>query len=145
MAAAFAVVVASCSNGLSRDDLVESFLASNPDATAEQAGCVVDRLIDDHTLDGVDRELGEPRRTPAFVRSQYEAEFLCGRTDDVRNQVLALLLERDLDPADADCVADELTSLFDADDLDVLIDGVMTDEFFDDYFVAVETCDALPE
>ncbi len=144
MLVALALLAASCSRDLTRADLVESFQASHPDATADQAGCVVDRLIDDHGLDGVERELDEPVRSSLFARSQYEAEFLCGRTDDVRDQVLALLVDRRLDPDDAECVADELTARLDADDLDVLIDGTMTDDFFDDYFVAVESCDALP-
>ncbi len=137
-------LTASCSNELDEDDLVESYQTSHDDAGAELASCVVGSLVDQYEVAGVQAELEAVTPSAAFVESQYRAQFHCGQTDDVQAQLTEMLIERDLSDEQADCVAAALVGQLDDADLDVLMRGTMTDQFFDKYFEATYDCDALP-
>lgn len=136
------VALSGCSRGVTRADLVVSYQSSNPVADETQAGCVVDALIEEFGLEGLTEELAAPGASYPLAR--YRAEFFCGMTDDVEDQLRAQLAARGMAADAADCVAETLTKSLDHDDLDVLFRGEMTDAFFDRYFVAVSDCGALP-
>ena len=139
-----AMMGSSCSNALSHDDLVESYQTSNPDTEPEAAACVVDELVEAFEVAGVEAELVAVAPSAAFERSLYRAEFTCGATDDVNVQLTRLLIERDIAPDAADCVATALITELDDQDFEVLLSGEITDQFFDKYYAATYDCDALP-
>ncbi len=146
MVALFALVaLPGCSRALTEDDLVEAYQLSYPAASDETAGCVVGELVDAYEIVGVETELAAVSSSAAFAEAQYLAQFHCGQTDDVLRQVIAMLVERDLDPDQANCVATALVGDLDDQDLEVLMRGEMTDQFFDKYFTATYDCDALPD
>ncbi|MEZ5380007.1 MAG: hypothetical protein R2733_26165 [Acidimicrobiales bacterium] len=138
------LLAGACSSPLTEDDLVEAYQASHPEVTDDQAACVVGALVDAFEVEGVELELEAPTPTAAFGEAQYRAQFHCGQTGDVHDQLVAMLLERDLEADAADCVATALVDQIDDDDLDVLVGGELTDQFFDKYFTATYDCGALP-
>jgi hypothetical protein len=138
------VTLGGCSRSLDRGDLIDAYVRDNPGATAVEADCVIDRLLSDRSIAQIEQELGRATPSVGFARDRYRADFDCGRTDDVRHQLEQLIAARGTDPADADCIATELTRSLTDPDLDVLFDGQMTDAFFDKYYLAVSACDALP-
>ncbi len=133
-----------CSSSLSEDDLVESYQNSHPEVSGEVASCVVGELVDAYDIEGIEAELNAASLSAAFAERQYLAQFHCGQTDDVLRQVTTMLLDRGLEPEQADCVAGDLVGELDDADLEVLMRGEMTDQFFDKYFTATYDCDALP-
>ncbi len=146
MFAAIVVVgLAGCSEGFTRDGAVESFVAVNTEASTDEAGCVVDDLIEQYGLEGLELELQRESPTESFATTQFRAMFACGMTSGVESSLTEQLQARGLAPAQAACAAEALTGSLDQDDLDVLISGELTDAFFDKYFVALEACDALPD
>lgn len=144
VAAAIVVLFGGCSRELSEEDLAEAYQASNDNASATMSECIVGTLVDQFGVDGVEAELEAVTATQDFQRTQYQAEFRCGDTADVETQIEALLTARDGDPDAASCIASALVPKLDDSDLEVLLSGEMTDQFFDKYFVAVSDCDALP-
>lgn len=143
-ALAIALLAGGCSRALTEDDLVEAYQDSNSNASATMSECIVGALVDRFGVDGVEAELEAIAPTQDFERTQYQAEFRCGDTDDVETQIEVLLTARDGNPEAAACVATALVPKLDDADLEVLLSGEMTDQFFDKYFVAVSDCDALP-
>lgn len=109
-----------------------------------QARCVVDILFETYGAEGLEVELDRAVPSDDFEEAQYRAMFGCGMRGDVRDQLAGQLEQRGLTDDEAACVADALTGDLDEDDLDVLLSGELTDEFFDKYFDAMSSCDALP-
>jgi hypothetical protein len=138
------LALVACSASPERADFVDSFALTNPDASRTQSECVIDALIDRYTLGGLERELEARPMAAAFEVEQFRAEFGCGLTDGVRSQLEVQLADSGISPDGAACAADDLTSALDPEDLDVLLEGEITDAFYDKYFVALEACDALP-
>ncbi len=139
------LVATACADPFTRDVAVESFVAANDDATREQAGCVVDRLIDEYGLDGLRGELDRERLDPTFEVSQFRASFHCGMTSDVETALVDQLAASGIARRDAECAAAALLEDFDDDDLDVLLSGELNDTFYAKYFDALEQCNALPD
>lgn len=148
-----ALALGACSTGFSKTDAVDAFQSTNPDASTNEAVCVIDALIetyeaqpvDEDDLRGLEAELAVDPPRQAFVLEQYRAMFGCGMTADVENQLRRELVTNGIDPDAVDCVAEELAENLTDDDLDVLISDEMNDSFYATFFTAVENCDALPE
>ncbi len=140
----FAAMFVGCTQELTEDDLVEAYQTSRPNFSADVAECVVGRLVETFGVDGVEGELDAITQTDAFEVALYRAEFDCGETGDVERRLVELLLDRDLEPEAAECVAGDLAGDLDDSDFDVLLSGEITDQFFDKYYTALYDCDALP-
>ena len=136
--------VVACGEGaVTRQQAVESFQVANPDATAEQSGCVVDALIDQYGLEELADQLEADPVDPAFEESQFSQMFLCGMEGDVRDQISTQLEDAGVAADDAPCVADALVTSMDEDDVGVLLSGEITDSFAEKFYDALESCDAL--
>jgi hypothetical protein len=145
--------LSACSDGFSRDEAIDAFQASDPDASTTEAACVIDSLveiyetapIDESDLGGLEAALLDDPQQPGFVLDQYRAMFRCGMTADVEAQLRRELTANDYDPEAADCVAGELAANLTDAELDVLIRDEMNDSFYTTFFTAVEACAALPD
>ena len=152
LAATSAVLLASCGQGFSKQDAVGAFAAANPNASTVEATCVVDRLIeqyeavpvDETGLAAIEAELLADPISEGFELDQFRAMFGCGMTDAVEAQLGRQIAARGIDSSAADCVTDELIVNLDGDDLEVLLTGEMSDEFFAKFFDASDVCGALP-
>ncbi len=124
-------------------DLVQAFVDANPDVSNEQAQCVVAALT---------TELGTPQLianlwaepTPReFELAQFKAMFGCGIVEEVRSALRRQLVDQGVAPNKAPCVASAIVEQLSPDELDVLITGENTDEFYAKYFNAMESCGAI--
>ncbi|MGF1598339.1 MAG: hypothetical protein ACFCVK_15630 [Acidimicrobiales bacterium] len=138
-----AAVVAGCGQGFDRDHAIDTFVEANPEATPEQAACVVDELIERYGLDDLDNELRADTPDAGFEEEQFRQMFLCGVEGDIRRQLTDQLIANGIGEDDAPCVADALVDGITDDDVDVLLSGQITDEFNDKFHDALEECDAL--
>ena len=134
---------ASCGQGFNRVAAIESFGKANPEATSDQAACVVDRLIDRYGLDELESELGTEPLHPSFEEVQFREMFRCGLAGDVQAQVIRQLSDNGVSAEDAPCVAENLVQALTDDDVDVLLSGQITDEFATKFYEAMDDCDAL--
>ncbi len=134
-----------CAAEFTRDAAIDSFVASNEDASRQQAGCVVDRLVDEYGLEGLEAELAAERRAADFEEMQFRAEFGCGMRSSVEESLVTQLEASGIEGDKAACAADELVDSLVEDDLDVLLSGELNDDFYAKYFDSLERCDALPE
>ena len=141
--AILAILVAGCGQGLTRDSLVADFAASNPDVTQDQAECVVDRLLSDRDLTAIEAELTGEAVSPQFEEDQFRAMFVCGIEGDVGEQITEQLTANGVSPDDAPCVSDELVDKLTDADVDVLLSGEITDEFYAKFFDAMASCGAV--
>lgn len=140
------LLLAGCGDGgdqFDRDAAVVSFSQANPEATEAQAACVVDRLVDRYGLDGLEQELEADEQSDEFVEVQFRDMFACGMEGDVRDQIIEQLEANDVAPADAPCVANELVADLTDGDIDVLLSGEITDDFFAKFISAMEACGAI--
>ena len=144
--------MASCGQGFSKQDAVGAFTAAHPDASTVEATCVVDHLIeqyeavpiDETALAALEAELLADPISEDFELDQFRAMFGCGMTDAVEAQLGRQIAARGIDASAAECVTDELIVELDRDDLEVLLTGEMSDEFFEKFFDASEVCGTLP-
>lgn len=132
-----------CGQGYDRDAAVSSFSLANPLATVDQSECVVDRLIDRYGLDGLEQELATDPADESFAEAQFRDMFACGIEGDVRSQITMQLQANDVAESDAPCVADLLVDDLNDDDIDVLLSGEISDEFFARFVSAMEQCGAI--
>lgn len=139
-----AAVATACGQGYDRAQALESFRSTNPDVTADQAGCVVDQLIDRYGLDGLADQLEAGAGAgEAFIEAQYREMFACGVEGDVATVLAEQLEASGVSAEDAPCVADELTGGLTDDDIDVLLSGEITEDFAAKFAAAMESCGAL--
>lgn len=138
-----AIVLAACGQGVSRDSLAADFAAANPDVTPAQSECVVDRLLTDRELADIEAELTAEDVGPRFEEDQFRAMFVCGIEGDIGDQITEQLVANGVSSADAPCVSDELVGRLTDDDIDVLLSGEITDEFYARFFEAMESCGAV--
>jgi len=136
-------LVAGCGGGASREAAIESFQDANPEATDEQAACVVDGLIDRYGLDELDAQLGTVPLDAAFEEDQFREMFVCGVDGDWRADITEQLIDNGVAAEDAPCVSDELFATMSDDDIGVLLTGQITDSFSETFYDALETCNAL--
>lgn len=129
--------------GLDREDLVDAYLSGHPELSRQTAGCVVDTLVETHGVDGLESELAADPESSEFQLAHLRARFGCGITSDVVDELGPQLIERGLDAETASCVVDALTRDMEPEDLDVVLSGTMTDDFYSRYFDAMEECDAV--
>ncbi len=123
--------------------MISGFQDSNPDATTEQAGCVVDDLMGRYSSDELEVELaGEPVSSD-FEEAQFRAMFTCGVEGDVQEQIRSQLVANGVSVDDAPCVASELMVDPTDEDIDVLLSGEITDAFYAKFFEAMELCGAV--
>ena len=106
---------------------------------------MVDRLVDRYGLDGLEEQLGADEPDDSFVEAQFRDMFACGIEGDVRTQIVDQLRANGVDEADAPCVADALVGDLDDADIDVLLSGQITDEFFAKFFAAMDRCGAVDD
>lgn len=139
-----ALLVVSCGHTFDRAEADEAFLRAHPDASPTEAGCVVDDLVGQFGFEGLETQLGLSKPDQAFQIAQIRAMFACGITADVETEVVRLLAESGLDNHAARCAGAALTASLDAEGLDVLLSGEITDIFYEQYFDALDGCDALP-
>lgn len=132
-----------CSQGLSREEAIESFLGTNSEATEEEAACVVDGLIDRYGLDDLEVELSEEPLGADFEEDQFREMFVCGVDGDWRAEVTTQLIDNGVAAEDAPCVTDDLFATMTDDDIGVLLTGEITDSFSEKFYAALETCHAL--
>lgn len=137
------VLLGACGSELQREDITSSFSESFPDATSEQSECVADRLVDRYGIDQLEQELSAPEPDPAFEEAQFRDMFACGMDGDVRTQLESQLVDSGVDEANAPCVADSLSNDLTDEDLDVLLSGEITEEFYEKFFDAMDGCDAI--
>jgi hypothetical protein len=137
------MTLVSCGQGLTRENLVTSFVENNPEASTEQARCVVDRLIDDYELARLELELSAETPAPAFEEAQFRAMFVCGIEGDVDEQIVDQLIANGVSSDDAPCVSARLVDELTDDDIDVLLSGQITDEFYAKFFDAMGACGAI--
>lgn len=128
---------------MSRDSLIAGFQESNPDAGTDQAGCVVDRLLERYGIEELEELLQTEPIADDFEEAQFRDMFACGIEGDVQAQIVDQLVANGVEAADAPCVAEGLMTDLDDDDIDVLLSGEITDEFYQKFFVAMESCDAI--
>ncbi|MEM7325404.1 MAG: hypothetical protein AAF531_20120 [Actinomycetota bacterium] len=141
---AFGLLLGACGeDSLDRDSAIDSFSAANPEATPSQSACVVDRLIERLGLDGLDEQLGADPPDPEFEEMQFRDMFACGLEGDVRVQIVDQLEINGVAPADAPCVADVIVDDLTDADIDVLLSGVISDEFLAKFIDAMESCGAI--
>jgi len=137
------VLLASCGQGVSRESLTASFAEANPEASASQAECVVDRLLTSYDLESMEAELVVEELDPGFEESQFRAMFACGVVGDVGDQITEQLEASGVSTNDAPCVSDQLVEQLTDEDIDVLLSGEITDQFYAKFFTAMEACDAV--
>jgi hypothetical protein len=137
------LAVAACGQGFDREAAIGSFRAANPEATAGEADCVVDRLIGRYGIDGLADELEGADSSDDFTDAQFRDMFACGVEGDVADQLTAQLEANGVEAADAPCVADRLTAELDDDDIDVLLSGEITERFMTRFVTAMEGCGAI--
>lgn len=143
MAAALIVLCSAVAcGGLDRGDLADAYAAEHPDLDPVTAGCIVDDLIAVYGVDGLEAELADGA-DPDYQLAHFRARFGCGVHADVVAALRPQLEARGLDPAAAGCVAQSLSDAMEIEDLDVVLTGPMTDDFYAKYFDALEDCDAL--
>ncbi len=128
----------------SRDDAVARVHRDNPDITADQAGCVADRLVERFGLD----ELGDMAAADPPDADLQEAEFTdafrCGVVGDVRQQIVDQLTAAALPADQAGCVADALVPGLTDADIDVIVSGAITESFTQKFDTAMRDCGAAP-
>jgi hypothetical protein len=132
-----------CGQGFDRGAAVDSFRRANPEVSGEQAGCVVDRLVERYGLDGLVEELEADVPDAAFTEAQFQDMFACGVEGDVEAQIAEQLEASGVDPADAPCVAAAITADLGGDDIDVLLSGEITEEFMAKFVDAMDRCGAI--
>ena len=132
-----------CGQGFDRGAAVDSFRRANPEVSGEQAGCVVDRLVERYGLDALVEELDADAPDPAFAEAQFKDMFACGVDGDVEAQIAEQLQANGVDPAEAPCVAEALTADLGGDDIDVLLSGEITEEFMAKFVDAMDRCGAI--
>lgn len=138
-----ALALAGCGRGFDRTDAVEAFNRANPEATPAQSECVVDRLVDRYELAGLQEQLEADPVDARFEADQFRDMFACGMDGDVREELSGQLAANGVADADAPCVADRLVDELTDDDIDVLLSGEITDQFFQKFFSAMERCGAV--
>ena len=129
---------------VTEEDLLESFKSTNVDATDEQAGCVVDQLINIYGVEGLEAELLAEPADREFDEQQFRTMIHCGMTDRLTNPLTAQLQRLEVPTESQPCVVAALTTDITDDDLDVLLSGEITDEYYAKFFDALLSCDALP-
>lgn len=120
-----------------------SFVENNPEVSTEQAQCVVDRLIGQYDLPQLEAELAADTPTGAFEEAQFRSMFVCGIEGDVGEQIAEQLTANGVAAEDAPCVSDRLVEQMSDGDIDVLLSGDITDEFYAKFFDAMEACGAI--
>lgn len=143
MVTAVGLVAAGCGQGFDREAAVSSFGEANPDVTTAQAECVVDRLIDRYGLGELEQELRNDPPDERFEEAQFRDMFACGVQGDVTDQVVEQLEANGVTEEYAPCVADHLVGDLTDGDIDVLLSGEITDEFFEKFVGAMEDCGAV--
>ncbi len=138
------VLLAACASGLTREEADEAFLQSNPGASEVQAGCVVDELVELYGLDGLEVELEREAALSSFQTDQLRAMFGCGLTAEVEAELVRQLAATGIEAEAAKCAGQELTANLDAEGLEVLLSGEITDTFYEKYFLALQACGGLP-
>lgn len=142
--AGVAALGAGCGQGFDRVAAVESFRDANPEVTGDQAGCVVDGLIERYGLDGLAVELeAGTEQSPAFTEAQFREMFTCGVQGDVVDELTEQLEASGVAAEQAPCVAQGLAGELTDGDIDVLLSGNITDEFMAKFVAAMETCGAV--
>ncbi|MEL7207147.1 MAG: hypothetical protein AAGK32_02775 [Actinomycetota bacterium] len=142
--AVIALAVPACGGEpFTEERAVASFQAANPDADLDASRCVVDHLIAQYGLEELEAQLAADPLRASFEEAQFRAMFRCGLEGDVEDQITTQLEENGVSPDDAPCVAAELVGAMTDDDIDVLLSGVITDDFSTKFLEAMETCGAL--
>ncbi len=145
MTVAVLLAVSSCGAGAAtRDDVVDRVRADNTDATAEQAGCVADRLIDRFGLDGLDGMLAADPPDADLQEAEFTDAFRCGVVGDVRQEIVDQLTANAVPAGQAGCVADELVPGLTDADIDVIVSGDITESFTQKFDTAMRDCGAAP-
>ncbi len=130
--------------GFSRDDAVARVRQDNPDITADQAGCVADRLVERFGLDELGTLAAADPPDADLQEAEYTDAFRCGVTGDVRQQIVDLLTENAVPADQAGCVADELAPGLTDADIDVIVSGQITESFTQKFDTAMRDCGAAP-
>lgn len=136
-------MLTSCAQGVSRDNLVTAFVENNPDASTAEAQCVVDRLIGQYDLAELEVELTAAVPAPSFEEAQFRSMFVCGIEGDVGQQITEQLTANGVAAEDAPCVSERLVDEMTDGDIDVLLSGEITDDFYAKFFTAMEACGAV--
>ena len=126
-----------------KSDLVQAFTDANPDASKAEAECVVDALTTELGTPQLIANLWAEPVPRDFELAQFRAMFDCGIDDEIRSALRTQLIEQGTPPNKAPCVANEIVDVMSSDELDVLITGESTDEFYAKYFNAMESCGAI--
>lgn len=142
MIGALALLAAGCGEDFDRAAAVESFERANPDVSAAQAECVVDRQIGRYGIDGLATELQAEPESDEFVDQQFRDMFACGIDGDITEQLIDQLQTNGVSADDAPCVAGAITDDLDDADIDVLVSGEITEEFMAKFVTAMERCGA---
>jgi hypothetical protein len=124
-------------------ELVSAFIDANPEVSKSEATCVIGVLTTDLGTAQLIANLWAEPVPRDFELAQFRAMFGCGIDDNVRAALEIQLVEQGTPTDKAPCVADAIVDKMTSDELDVLITGENTDEFYAKYFSAMESCGAL--
>lgn len=145
MTVAVLLAASGCGGGAAtRDDVVDRVRTDNTDATAEQASCVADRLIDRFGLDGLDGMLAADPPDADLQEAEFTDAFRCGVVGDVRQEIVDQLTANAVPADQAGCVADELVPGLTDADIDVIVSGDITESFTQKFDTAMRDCGAAP-
>ncbi len=143
VAAAVVVLAGGCGSGFDAEAAADQFQGAYPNAADAQAACVVDDLIERYGSDGLRTELDRPVKTEAFEEAQLRAMVLCGMLGDLTAELEAQLIDGGIPAEAAPCMAEELIGDIDEANLDVLLTGEITEQFYLDYLAAADACSVL--
>lgn len=124
-------------------DLVSAFAEANPEVSSSEAACVIDILTTDLGTAQLIANLWAEPITRDFELAQFRAMFDCGVDEEIRAALQDQLADQGTPVDKAPCVANAIIDKMTSDELDVLITGENTDEFYAKYFSAMESCGAL--
>lgn len=130
--------------GIGRDDVVARVTDDNAGITADQAGCVADRLIDRFGLDQLDTMVAADPPDADLEEAEFTDAFRCGVVGDVRQEIVDQLTANAVAPDQAGCVADELVPDLTDADIDVIVSGQITESFTQKFDTAMRDCGAAP-
>lgn len=130
--------------GFSRDDAVAQVRQDNPDITADQAGCVADRLIERFGLSELGALAAADPPDADLQEAAFTDAFRCGVVGDVRQEIVDQLTANAVPADQAACVADELVPGLTDADIDVIVSGQITESFTRKFDTAMRDCGAAP-
>jgi hypothetical protein len=134
-----------CGDELDRRALTESFQRDFPDATATEASCVVDDLLDRFTLDEIEAEMDSGQASAPFANATVAAMASCGYDlsafEPWMLTMVANLTRLGFEPDEARCAAERLSGQLTGDEVEQLTAGELPPGFRSRLVEALAACE----